>query len=214
MDMHLSVVDVTRPLWFGFCVTCLAVFALFGLLAVRASARPALMPFLAPAFAFAASFIGLTNVARSALINGGGLRSTSAGFAEAAVLLVVGFLSAAFLSFLSAATLREGEWSSGTSIAVGVIWCFLAGFSAAEYRFGWQLAHHPSTFAKTAQTLAQLGAAASVVLFLMTLIFAFQSAALVKIASRLSFVVNGVMFSAGGYLSWMVVEQFRAIARG
>jgi hypothetical protein len=48
----------------------------------------------------------------------------------------------------------------------------------------------------------------------MTLIFAFQSAALVKIASRLSFVVNGVMFSAGGYLSWMVVEQFRAIARG
>jgi hypothetical protein len=214
MDMDLSVVHVTHPLWFSFSVTCLAVFALFGMLGVRASARPTLVPFLAPAFAFAASFLSLINVARIALISGGGLRSTSAGVAEAVALLVVGFASAAFLSFLSAATVRSAERLPGARIAIGVIWLFLAGFLAAEHRLGWQLAHHPSTFAETAQTLAQLGAGTAAVVFLMIFVFALRKSTHGLVASRLSFVVNGVTFSAGGYLSWMIVEQFTAIALG
>src|SRR6266550_4894475 len=154
MDMDMTVVHVSHPLWFSVSVTALIVFAFVGLPLVRRSSRPILTLLLAPVFSLAISDLGIAHVAAGMAISGRGVHSTAAGLADAEVVLVLGFAVAAIVSILAAVTRRE-QPSAGalarTTAAMASIFGVLLGAHSVLAQL---LADQVSTFATKASILA------------------------------------------------------------
>jgi hypothetical protein len=214
MDMEMSIVHVTYPIWFRISVTALVVFVLAGVPLVRKSSRPVLLLALPVLFALGNSFAGNRQVARGLSTVGQSYHAAAAGAAESVLVVVFGLAAAATVATFSALRVRQKSTSRLSRPAAAFLLATFLLLVAAYGGLVYSITREGQTYSPTIARLATTAAVITYLLVVVAAIVAFSRREPSHVVGSVTFGVCATVSVVFGVVLWFVVAHFRDIAMG